>query len=264
MHDPEPFNPEHVVDEVFADGNMAAVVRRGNEVRRGRTRWSEASRAVLRHLEAVGFAQAPRYLGSEGETERFSFVPGETPGADLAGYRDDAILSQVGTMIRAYHDAMSSFVPPAGVKWPIAPGTPESDGTQGVICHNDIAPWNVVCEDGQLKALIDWDLVAPATRAWDLAYAAWRFAPLYPDEAFGSPNERVRRIHLLLDAYGMAVDDRRGFPEIILARMQAAYDTVEEWGASGVPGFERLYRLGLHRDALEHIAWTRASIVPVW
>lgn len=261
MHELSAVSSIDVEDEVFADGNMAVVVRRGNEVRRGRTRWSEASHAVLRHLESVGFVQAPQFLGSDGEIDRFSFVPGETPDADLLGYRDDAVLTQVGVMIRDYHDAMASFVPPAGLEWPVTPGMPASDGT---ICHNDIAPWNVVFEDGKLNALIDWDLVAPATRAWDLAYAAWRFALLYPDEMFGSPGERVRRIHLLLDAYGMPSEERVSFPELILARMQAAYDMVEDWGAAGVPGFERLYRLGLHRDALDHIVWTRAEILPVW
>lgn len=248
-------------DEVFADGNMAAIVRRGDEVRRGRTPWAEASLAVLRHLQDAGFPFSPRYLGSDGEVDRFSFLPGETAPADLAGFGDDAILIDVGRMIRAYHDAMRTFVAPPHVRWPLMPGMPPSDGT---ICHNDIAPWNVVFRDGTLSGLIDWDLVAPATRAWDLAYAAWRFAPLYPGEEFGSPEDRVRRVRLLLDAYGMAARDRSGFPQVILARMRSAYDTVEDWGAAGVPGFDRLYRERLHVDALDHIAWTESEFVPMW
>jgi hypothetical protein len=248
-------------DELFADGNMAAIVRRGDEVRRGRTPWAEASRAVLRHLEDAGFPFSPRFLGSDGEVDRFSFLPGETAPADLAGYGEDAIVIDVGTMIRAYHEAMRTFVTPPGVRWPVMPGTPASDGT---ICHNDIAPWNVVFRDGTLSGLIDWDLVAPATRVWDLAYAAWRFAPLYPGDEFGSPEDRVRRVRLLLDAYGLPAAERREFPRVILARMRSAYDTVEEWGAARVPGFDRLYRARLHVDALEHMEWVDTEFAGVW
>ncbi|MGB3330778.1 MAG: aminoglycoside phosphotransferase family protein [Thermomicrobiales bacterium] len=261
MPDRAPSAPVLPGDEVFADGNMASVVRRGDEVRRGRTPWAAASHAVLLHLEATGFPLAPRYLGTDGMSERYSFVPGEPAPADLAGYRDDRILVQVGKTIRAYHEAMRGFVPPPDVHWPIMPGTPASDGT---ICHNDIAPWNTVFLAGEVRGLIDWDLVAPATRTWDLAYAAWRFALLYPDAAFGSADERIRRVRLLLDAYGLPADERRDFPVVILARMQSAFDTVEQWGAAGVPGFDRLYEGRLHVDALGCIAWTRDNLVPVW
>ncbi|MGC4105734.1 MAG: aminoglycoside phosphotransferase family protein [Thermomicrobiales bacterium] len=246
-------------DEVFADGNMAAIVLRGDEVRRGRSPWADASRAVLQHLETVGFPFSPRYLGADGVVDRYTFVPGETSPADLVGYEDDRIVSEVGTMIRAYHDAMASFVPEPDVEWPLMPGMPPSDGT---ICHNDIAPWNVVFHDGALSGLIDWDLVAPATRTWDLAYAAWRFAPLYP--TFGPASERVRRVRLLLDAYGLPEIEHADFPLVILARMRSAYGTVEQWGAAGVPGFDRLYRERLHVDALDHIVWMETEFLPVW
>ena len=255
---PEPLLPE---DEVFADGNMAGVIRRGNEVRRGRTPWSEASHSVLRHLESVGFAASPRFLGSDGLVDRYSYIPGETAPADLKRYGADSVLIEVGQLVRRYHDAMAGFQPPSSVRWPIMPGTPSSDGT---ICHNDIAPWNVVFREGHVAGLIDWDLVAPATRGWDLAYAAWRFAPLYPGELYGTTRDRVRHVHLLLDAYGMARGERTDLPETILARMRSAYDTVERWGANGMPGFGRLYREKLHIDALDHMAWLAAEFEPMW
>lgn len=239
-------------DQVFADGNMTPVVRRGEEVRRTRSPWWRASEAVLSHLEQVGFGHAPRVLGHDGEIERLSFIEGGSAPASLDGFRADDTVISVGKLIRSYHEAMRGFVMPDGIGWPTMIGVPPSDGT---ICHNDVAPWNIVFRYRQPVALIDWDLVAPGTRAWDLAYAAWRFAPLYPDEEYGSPAERLRRISLLLDSYELPRIERAGFIETIRDRMYTSYETVEVWGKRGLPGFAKLYRENRHRDAIEHIHW---------
>ncbi len=249
---------DEICDEVFADGNMTPVLRRGAEIRRTRSPWWHASEAVLLHLESVGFAHAPRMLGHDGETERLSFIEGASAPASLEGFMGDDTLVSVGELIRSYHEAMRSFVAPVGLDWPTMIGVPVSDGT---ICHNDIAPWNIIFRDGREVALIDWDLVAPGTRAWELAYAAWRFVPLYPAEEFGPPTERLRRISQLLDAYGFPRTERGGFLELIRHRMHTSFETVEVWGKKGVPGFEKLYREGMHRDALDHIRWMDAHII---
>ena len=36
---------------------------------------------------------------------------------------------------------------------------------------------------GHPVALIDWDFAAPGPRAWDVAFAAYRFVPLVSDQA---------------------------------------------------------------------------------
>lgn len=245
-------------DEVFADGNMTPVVRRGDEVRRTRSPWWRASAAVLNHLENEGFERAPQLLGYEGETERLTFMRGESAPASLEGFENDDVLISIGRMIRSYHDAMRTFVDPGNIVWPVMVGVPKGDGT---ICHNDIAPWNTIFRELTPVALIDWDLVAPGTRAWDLAYAAWRFAPLYPDEHYGSPAERLRRISVLLDAYELPIAERSDFIPLIRARMHTSYETVEVWGKRGVPGFEKLYREKMHVDALECIRWLEAYLL---
>ena len=52
-------NPE----QPFEDGNITAVVRVGDTVRRTTGPWTPAVHALLRHLEARGFDAAPRVLG---------------------------------------------------------------------------------------------------------------------------------------------------------------------------------------------------------
>ena len=66
--------------EVPLAGGMAnegQVVRVGDTVRRPQRSWSPATHALLRHLEAVGFEGAPRFLGiDEHGREVLSYVPG--------------------------------------------------------------------------------------------------------------------------------------------------------------------------------------------
>jgi thiamine kinase-like enzyme len=48
--------------------------------------------------------------------------------------------------------------------------------------HNDIAPYNIVYRDARVVGIIDLDLASPADPTWDLAFAAYAFAPIHtPD-----------------------------------------------------------------------------------
>ena len=59
--------------------NRGRVVRIGDTVRRPLRRTSSATHALLRHLEAVGFPGAPRFLGVDArDREVLSYIPGST------------------------------------------------------------------------------------------------------------------------------------------------------------------------------------------
>ncbi|MDQ4099543.1 MAG: aminoglycoside phosphotransferase family protein [Chloroflexota bacterium] len=237
--------------ERFSDGNMTPVVRIGETVRRVRSAWWPATHALLRHLEATGFVGAPRLLGiDEQGREILSYVEGISGLPSLAGIDADEHLIAVARLVRAYHNAVATFSPPPNASWPLAIGAP---ATGPLVCHNDIAPWNTIFRDGAPVALIDWDLAAPAPPSWDIAYALWRYVPLYPDDRFGPPAERARRAALFCDAYGLM--DRDRLVETILLRQRSAYETVEQWGRAGRPGFAQLYAARLHAGALEDIAY---------
>jgi len=83
---------------------QSAVVRVGDTVRRELTANAEFVRALLRHLDAFGFAGAPRYLGSDDTgREVFSYRQGKVP-AEL-GRHDDTILREAARLICRYHNA---------------------------------------------------------------------------------------------------------------------------------------------------------------
>jgi thiamine kinase-like enzyme len=100
---------------------------------------------------------------------------------------------------------------------------------------------------GRPIAFIDWDLAAPGPRAWDLAYALWRFVPLYDDEQCQRlgwrPAHRGPRIARFLDAYG-AVDEREHILDVVRRRQESTGLTIESWASDGDPAFQRLHDEG--------------------
>jgi Ser/Thr protein kinase RdoA (MazF antagonist) len=238
-------------EETFADGNMNPVVRIGDEVRRSLPGSWRGSHAVLRHLAARNFPFSPRVLRHDASHEWLTYLPGHSIGADLLEDRSDSLVEQAGRLIRRYHDAMADFVIPPDAGWIPQIGIPDESE---VVCHSDIAPWNVVVQNGEITGLIDWDLVHPGPRMWDLAYAAWRFAPLYDEPQFGDVAEKARRIMLLLDAYGLPQSQRGDVVSWIRRRAQSAFDTVEVLGKQGVPGYVQLYEQQLHHAGLPLIS----------
>lgn len=231
------------VEERFADGNLTAVVRVGDTVRRGTGAWTPAVHALLRHLAAVEFTAAPRLLGIDAQgREILSYLPGETGSPSLTGRSSDDVLIAVAQLIRRYHDATVSFRPPPDAAWQKLPGAPAGDD---VMCHNDLAPYNTVFIGQQPVAFIDWDFAAPGPRLWDLAYAAWRFVPLYPDDDPFPLADQARRLRLFCDAYG--VTDRTGLLAMIAHRQQVLHDTVFTRAAAGDAAFIALRDAG-HGD----------------
>ncbi len=238
--------------ERLPGGNVAPVYRIGDSVRRTTGPWTPAVHALLRHLQDVGFAGAPRVIGIDDEgRESLTFIEGFVPYApEIPEYiwTDDAMVA-AAVLLRAYHDAVRTFEPPADARWRVLPDAPTSGE---IICHNDVAPWNTVYRDGMPHALIDWDFAAPAPAIWDVAYSAARFVPLYYD---GTPydgarrppdlGDYARRLRLFCDAYGL--NDRGDLLSVVQARQRVMYETVRQWGEAGVPGFAEMWATG-HAD----------------
>lgn len=246
----------------LSGGNVAPVYRIGDTVRRATGPWTPAVHALLRHLERAGFDGAPRVLGFDREgREMLSYIEGSVPYApDIpAEIWSDAALTAAARLLREYHDAVRSFEPPPDAAWRRCPGAPTSGE---IVCHNDVAPWNSVYQNNVPVSLIDWDFAAPAPAIWDVAYAAWRFVPLYYDGLPGSTDgadveEYARRLRLFCDAY--ALDDRSTLLTVIEQRQQVMYDAVRIWGEAGVPGFAEMWQTGHATAPLLDNAFVRTS-----
>lgn len=240
----------------------SSVTRSGNTVRRTAGPWSPAVHAWLAHLARAGADVAPRpvRVAQAAGIEEVTYIEGKAlSGGASPGYlwRDDT-LARLARLVRRFHDAAASFIPPAGAAWQQTAAFP---GGGEVICHNDLAPWNTVFARGRPVAFIDWDLAAPGPRWWDVSFALWHFVPLYGDPAtdpfsMAEFEPRARRTRLFCDAYGLA--DRGGLVDKILERQRAARRAIKQAADAGDPAYRRLWDMGAGAGVQRQIGYVLA------
>ena len=164
-----------MIEEPVAGGGITAVSRVDGTIRRTTGWWSGAVHALFEHLEASEFEASPRFLGTDEQgREILSELPGRPClGPELDG---DALLASAARLTRRYHDLVARWRYPRG-GWQLAPGA----GAGGdVICHNDLAPWNFLQDQGRATGLVDWDVAAPGPGpgTWPTSPIAGSLSPL--------------------------------------------------------------------------------------
>jgi hypothetical protein len=249
-------------------GTLNSVVRVGDTVRRPAGPWTPSVHALLRHVRGRGFDLAPEPLGlDESGREIISYIPGTTvgwvlPWPDLI--RDEDLLEQVGAMTARYHRAVVDFRPVATAPWRSVPAA--ALGAPELICHHDLAPYNIVVAGGRLKGVIDWDLAGPGSALSELAFVAWQWVPLHGPfvtrlMGWNIPPDRVRRLRLLLDAYGLA--ERTGFIAAVMDRISYNRGIMVQRAAEGDRAYQVLIQQG-HvagmEEALTFLAETGAEL----
>jgi aminoglycoside phosphotransferase (APT) family kinase protein len=252
-------------DEIpLAGGNMTAVVRVGDTVRRTAGPWTPTVHALLRHLRAAGLTCVPEPLGLDDRgREILSLLPGRAATYPLPeAVLTDATLAAAARTLRALHDATATFAAPAGAVWQWPVREPAE-----VVCHNDFAPYNLMFEGDALTGVIDFDLAAPGPRVRDAGYAAYRFAPLTspsnPDVPHRGVDEQARRVACFCDAYGDGLLAPAAVVEAAVARLEELVDFIVRSAAAGDPAQRAVLERGdveLYRADLDHVARHRAAL----
>jgi hypothetical protein len=238
--------------------NAGRVIRIGDTVRRPWRSTSPATRALLEHLEQVGFDGAPRHLGVDDRgREVLSFVPGEAAIDPVPAWAltDEALVS-VAELLRRYHDAVASF-DGAPHTWPQA--VPGAFGG-GIVTHNDPNLDNLIFVGGRAVALVDFDLASPACAAWDVACAARLWAPLRDDQDVPEPlrGRTFARLRLFADAYGTPKADRERVVDAMVHTHDWCYGVVRAAIAGGHEPFGRMWRGGGGARAVRTRRWLAA------
>lgn len=163
-------------------GQVNAVTRIGDTVRRATRHDTSLQHALLHHLAQKGFEASPRFLGLDDQgREILTYLPGEVL-FDKDDF-DDRQLAAAARLLRRYHDATTDFAPV------IAAGAE-------IMCHNDWTPANTTCLDGIPIGMIDFDTVQPGTRLWDVTYSAWMWTGLAEDR-WTAEQQRHRLAHFV-------------------------------------------------------------------
>ena len=224
--------------------NRGLVVRVGGTVRRPLRASSTATHALLQHLEQVGFAGAPTFLGIDSQgREVLSYVSGETVTPPYPAWSmTDEALDSVAVLLRSYHQAVADFTP-HGLEW--AEPVP-SAYVSGLISHNDPNLDNVVFRDGVAVALIDFDLAGPGSPLWDVATAVRLWAPLRPDADIADVRRgrTLTRLRRFADAYGLTDSDRLRLVDATAHNHVWCMDYVRRGAETGHPWFRQRWTTG--------------------
>jgi phosphotransferase family enzyme len=245
------------VEELLFGGltNAGLVTRVGDTVRRPRGPTSEASRAVLEHLEHVGFDGAPCFLGVDGQgREVLEFIPGQ---AAIEPYQDwaltDEALVGVAELLSRYHEAVASFDPSGHVWRDFVP----REFRDAVISHNDPNLDNVIFSGGHAVALIDFDLASPGSAVWDVACAARLWVPLRDERDAPEPvRGRWReRLEVFVDAYGLSIPDRARVVDALIPAHEQCYRVVRSAVSDGHETFGHMWKGGGRQRARRTRRW---------
>jgi hypothetical protein len=255
-------------EERLSGGNTTDVVRVGDTVRRPVGRWTPAVHDLLAHLESVGFSGSPRVRGvDESGREVLLFEHGQVGTLTAADplppwFRRPAACWAVGRWIRAFQAAQDRFAPDPAKPWRRAPGTLLRAGE--VIVHHDVSPYNTVRRPDGSLVIVDWDFARPGDPLEDLAWAAWRWVPLFAGSWWhaeygvgGDQDLSARRranLAALLDGYDASAGQRARLADAIERQMTGHAADLEELALTD-PAFAALVERDYARAAREDAAW---------
>lgn len=204
--------------------------RIGDVVHRQTGPWAASVHALLRFLEAEGFAGAPRVVGSGFDAhgrETITYLPGTSPHP---GPWPDGTHFALGQLLAEFHRLSRRFTPPKDAVWRDWFGRALGEGER-LIGHCDLGDWNILAENGHPVGFIDWEQAGPVDPLVELAQLIWLNAHLFDDALaaeIGLPDAttRIRYAHTISDGYGLVRTQRRQLVDTLVSL--AIRDTANE------------------------------------
>lgn len=236
----------------LSGGNATAeVVRVGDTVRKP---WTRSTPDVLAFMDRVRAAGVDVPLGSgpdEAGRQVLEFIPGES-AEDLPPLSLQQLTS-VGQIVRSIHDASPTYEEGSDDAWDVLLPVAGAD----LVCHNDLAPWNLIV--GDRWVFIDWDGAGPSTRLWDLAYSAQAFTL---SDVTQAPADAAQRLRAFVDGYGADPALREGLPAAMAERAGAMHALLRDSHESGREPWGSMYGQGHGEHWLQatHYAKTHRAI----
>ena len=254
--------------ELLPAGDVTeGVLRVGGTVRRPHQPQSYAVADYLDWLENAGFEGSPRFLGRDPSgRDVLTFLPGNCAGAVPEQWvQSEALLVSVARLVRRLHAVSAGFVPAAHPFPPRPlPADLEEDHEEqdGLVCHLDVTPQNVVVRGGLAVGLVDFDLAGPATCFKDSYNTAMHWVPLrHPADSWPGWEavDPFRRLRVFADAYGWTEEERRRLPEFGAGAALLSYHRMEHRARTLGGGWARMWAEGAGGKIERRRAWLEAS-----
>lgn len=222
-------------ETLLPGGCMSQVVLSGDRIKRTATPASTTIQELLSHLRSKGLDWVPEPLGfDDSGREMLGYIEGQTvDGVPPDWFWSESLLKEVAQKLRQFHDATTSF-DSASRAWNWESALPAE-----VILHRDFAPYNCIFKEERFVGLIDFDLCAPGPRIWDIAYTAYRFVPLMPQQLPGQAEcwsvslfdarAMIERLEAFLASYGPAPQQEVFSAEEVITVSITRLDAMIDW-----------------------------------
>lgn len=252
--------------EILAAGMSASgpVTRIGPTVRRGLSGRAALIHRFLEHLDDVGFAGAPRFLGIDIRgREILTYLRGDVARRPYPAWvATEEMLASVAELQRDLHVAAAGFEVPSELEVLARHPTgllADLDGE--LMCHQDLCIDNVVARDGRAHAFIDFDLAGPCDPILDIAIAMRHWVPLRaPDHLDGAfagmvDDDLCRRFAIFCDVHQLGRDARRRVVAAARRFLEAVLPAVRERAAAGHDQFVEVWEEGYERQNVASQRW---------
>lgn len=239
-------------EEKLEGGNVSSVVKIGKTVRRNQTEYSHSIHELLKYLDKCNYSFSPRYLGNdENNREILTYIEGEVGTDPVKRYmRSYEMITMIAKEMKLFHDLTHEFNENTKLKWQINYPKPFENG---VICHNDFAPYNTIFRNYKPVGLIDFDVCGPGPRLWDIAYTIFTFIPLsscWEDEnremikydRSEHAKERKEKIQIFFESYG--IEKTNEIIDMVILRIEYLNDFIIQKVQMNDPSFIKMKEEG--------------------
>jgi thiamine kinase-like enzyme len=205
------------------------VYKKDNMVIRPLEKWSENIHLLMNHFYNNGLP-VPKIIKIDQEYEYTEYINGEM--IHPKKWTDEGLF-EIGKMVKKLHEIAKNFVQKKNMEW--KPWYLRELGKPEICSHGDIAPWNIITKNNKPIGIVDWEYAGPIDTIIELARVCWLFPQLHDDDIgklydLPPPEKRGEQIKIILDAYELNKNDRKGFIEKIMETIicETAHEAIDE------------------------------------
>ncbi len=245
-------------------GRANSIFKKDNYVIRPRNSWTPSVHKYLDFLHNEGIDYIPKPVALDEKTETVTYVDGTIYHYPLPQEAlSNELLKSVALLLKDYHEVSAKYLDilDGNEKWML-----QSENEKEVMCHGDIAPYNMAVKDGKAVGIIDFDTVHPGARLWDVTYACYRWVPLKnpnnPD-SIGSLNDQITRLSMFVETYGLSYEEKSKFVDVLILRLESLIQFMKKQAKNNDKNFEKNIEdghLNLYLDDIKYLKNNREVI----